>query len=108
MALLLGEQVDCCNVFKWAGHVFRFATYGRTRLTHLVMCHRNYQPIFHQSISWNGDLSGRYQQHCRHVRVWRWEYWLCRTIGLLWQELANNRETWNQLDEETLPHHTSP
>ena len=84
------------SIFKWAGHVVRFKSWDRKRLTYRVLKYFDWRHI--QKIA---DNNSGNQLHGRKIRTWRWERPLYRYFSeSSWQECAQCKQSWtSQLED---------
>jgi hypothetical protein len=80
------------SMFSWAGHVARIGQYDAGRITYRILQHKSWEWIQTVARANNGN-----QTHGRRLKVWRWEapmYKFFKKVS--WQEVAQNKESWNQ------------
>ena len=79
-------------VFQWEACLSRLTLADPARYTALIFAFKDWR--------WIGKIArqnnGR-QLHCRYLRTWRWERPMYLIIGDNWQEVAQDKERWNNL-----------
>ena len=86
------DRLACRLRLNWAGHLARMGQYDTNRLSYRMLQYRSGDWI--RKISSNNAGN---QLHGRHLKVWRWEWPLCKFFGKSsWQTVANDKDSWNQ------------